>query len=118
MEGSVSSRMWEENSLMSGENRRITESVHRDKIRTIGFIVLVVLIMTSGALIYAWSSLNIVHIGYEMAQALNERKNLIEINKRLKVELAILRSPDRIEAVAVHKLGMRTPKSHEFIIIK
>lgn len=118
MSGSVSSQIWEEKSLMSGENRRITESTHQGKIRTIGFILLVVLIITSGALIYAWSSLNIVHIGYEMAQALNERENLIEINKKLKVELAILRSPDRIEAVAVHKLGMRTPKSHEFIIIK
>ena len=53
-----------------------------------------------------------------MADAHKERKNLMETNERLKIELATLKSPDRIEALAVQKLGMRTPKSREFTVIK
>lgn len=110
---------WEEDSLaLQRKNRKAKNLARGDKIKVVGFACGVVILLVLGSLLYAWSSLKITHIGYEMADALKERKNLMETNERLKIELATLKSPDRIEALAVQKLGMRTPKSREFVIIK
>ena len=119
MASSVYSQIWEEDSLaLQSENRKAKNPARRDNIKVVAFACGVVILLILGSLLYAWSSLKIIHIGYEMADALKVRKNLMETNERLKIELATLKSPDRIEALAVQKLGMRTPKSREFAIIK
>ncbi|HIC90740.1 MAG TPA: hypothetical protein EYP21_01480 [Syntrophaceae bacterium] len=108
----------EDSLVLQRKNRKVKNLAHGDKIKVIGFVCGVVILLVLGSLIYAWSSLKIIHIGYKMADALKERKNLMETNERLKIELVTLKSPDRIEALAVQKLGMRTPKSGEFVIVK
>lgn len=119
MASSVYPQIWEEDSLaLQRKNRKAENLVRGHKIKVIGFACGVVIFLVLGSLLYAWSSLKIIHIGYEMADTLKERKNLMETNERLKIELATLKSPDRIEALAVQKLGMRIPKSREFVIIK
>lgn len=108
----------EDSLVLQRKNRRAKTLASQDKIKIISSAIAVILIIVLGALLYAWSNFRIIYMGYEMAGALNERKQLIEINERLNIELATLRSPDRIESLAVQKLGMRTPKAQEFITIK
>lgn len=119
MASSVYPQIWREDPLaLHRENRKAKNPVRGDNIKVVAFACAVVILLVLGSLLYAWSSLKITHIGYEMADALKERKNLMETNERLKIELATLKSPDRIEALAAQKLGMRTPKSREFTVIK
>ncbi|MBI3399354.1 MAG: cell division protein FtsL [Deltaproteobacteria bacterium] len=77
--------------------------------------IVVVLIVT---LFYLWSRLAVVSLGYEIADANKERAELISLNKRLKLEILTLKSPERIEAFAGNKLGLVYPKREQIIMIK
>lgn len=106
-----------ESLVLRRKNRRARSLGSQDRTKIIGFAITTILFIVLGALLYAWSNLRITHMGYEIADTLTERRQLIDVNQRLKIELAALRSPERIEAIAV-KRGMRTPKVYEFIVIK
>jgi cell division protein FtsL len=81
-------------------------------------VIIVSLVLMTTALIYVWSHLNSTKLNYLIAEEISIRDNLIEENKRLKVEYATLRSPQRIEAIARDKLGMHYPEREQVIFIK
>lgn len=78
-------------------------------------VIIVVLLFT---LFYLWSRLEVVSLGYEIAEANKERKSLMDDNKRLKLESLSLKSPQRIEAIATDRLGLVYPKREQVIIVK
>ena len=81
-------------------------------------VIIVSLVLMVTALVYVWSHLNSTKLNYLIAEEISIRDNLIEENKRLKVEYATLRSPKRIEAIAKNKLGMHYPEREQVIFIK
>ncbi|MBI3755802.1 MAG: cell division protein FtsL, partial [Deltaproteobacteria bacterium] len=66
-------------------------------------IIIVVLLFT---VFYLWSRLEVVSLGYEIAKANKERGGLMDDNRRLKLETLSLKSPQRIEAIAIDRLGL------------
>ncbi len=81
-------------------------------------VIIVSLVLMATALIYVWSHLHFTKLNYLIAEEISIRDNLIEENKRLKIEYATLRSPQRIEAIARDKLGMHYPEREQVIFIK
>ncbi len=81
-------------------------------------VIVVSLVLMATALIYVWSHLHFTKLNYLIAEEISIRDNLIEENKRLKIEYATLRSPQRIEAIAKNKLGMYYPEREQVIFIK
>lgn len=61
------------------------------------------------SLFYIWSRVQIVQTGYRINALKNERVELANGSKRFKVELSVLRSPQRLERIAGEKLGMILP---------
>ncbi|HBR16093.1 MAG: cell division protein FtsL [Deltaproteobacteria bacterium RIFCSPLOWO2_12_FULL_43_16] len=78
-------------------------------------VIIVVLLVT---LFYLWSRLEVVSLGYEIADATKERAELVSDNQRFKLEILTLKSPKRIEAIAGGKLGLVYPKREQIIMIK
>jgi cell division protein FtsL len=60
----------------------------------------------SGSLFYVWSRLEAVNLSYEISRQARLRKKLIQLNERLTLEVATLKSPDRIGKIAREDLGM------------
>ena len=52
--------------------------------------------------------------GYILLETQHDAEQLEQENERLKIEIAQLKSPARIEAIAVDELGMRVPQNMYF----
>ena len=76
------------------------------------------LCLIGGSLFYVWSRIQVIQLGYEISSALKEERALTEANKKLKLEIATLKSYGRIEKVAVEQLRMVKPKPEQVIVIR
>ncbi len=90
----------------------------RIKLRRLLLFALLMLFVIGGSLFYVWSRIQVIRLGYEISSALKEEKALTEVNKRLRLEIATLKSYARIERLAVEELRMAKPKPEQVIVIR
>ena len=76
------------------------------------------ILVLSFSLFLVWSHIQIVNIGYGISEANKEKKELLQLNNELRLEIATLKSPHYIENIAKKKLGLRFPKPCQVVIIK
>jgi len=93
--------------------KSMTRSTNR-----IFFLILLLLFLIMGSLFYVWSRIQVIQLGYEISNALKEERALAEANKRLRLEIATLKSYARIEKFAVEELRMAKPKPDQVIVIR
>ena len=65
-----------------------------------------------------WAHHQVISLGYEISQASQEEQDLLKENKRLRLELAALKSPGRIEKMALKELGFVNPQKEQLIIVR
>ena len=70
------------------------------------------------ALFYVWSHVHMTELEYRVAREISIKERLLDEQRKLKVEQATLKSPQRIEAIATGKLGMSYPDRDQVIILK
>lgn len=70
------------------------------------------------ALIYVWSHIHMTELEYQVAREISTHERILNEQRKLKVELATLKSPQRIEKIAKEKLGMFYPTRDQVIILK
>jgi cell division protein FtsL len=94
--------------------REIDEERHRQLWRTAGIgAVLVVVLLFS-----AWQRVELVRNGYEVQRLERERAAEEEINRHLRLEIESLRSPRRIEEMAIRDLKLVAPDKDQAIVIE
>ncbi|MBN1662994.1 MAG: cell division protein FtsL [Deltaproteobacteria bacterium] len=86
-------------------------------IRYSTFIIFSLLLMAV-VLLYVWCHLHMRQLEYRVAEEMGMQERLLEEQKRLKVEYATLKSPQRIEAIARDKLQMSYPEREQVVILK
>ncbi len=69
-------------------------------------------------LFYVWSRIQVIRLGYEISNALKVERALGEENRKLRLEIATLKSCARIEKLAVEELKMTKPKPEQIIVIR
>jgi len=67
------------------------------------------------ALVYVWSHLRMTDLEYKVAEEMNRKEQLLEEQRKLKVEVATLKTPNRIESIAREKLKMVYPQREQII---
>ena len=82
------------------------------------FSILLTLFFIGGSLFYVWSRIQVIQLGYEISNALKSERALTEANKKLRLEIATLKSYARIEKIAVEELRMVKPKPDQVIVIR
>lgn len=81
------------------------------------FLIAFMLIAFMGSSIgYVWSNYEGTQIGFDLSQLQKDERALIELNQKLKVELATLKSPQNLEAAA-HSLGLQYASPEQIIIL-
>lgn len=60
-------------------------------------------------LLYAWQHFQTIQYRYQLEALRGERTQAAEMNQRLKLEVASLLSPDRVNAIARRQLGLAVP---------
>jgi len=94
--------------------REVDEARQRQLLRAVGIGALLVAVL----LFSAWQHFELVQHGYLMERLQQERAAEEEINRHLKLEIATLRAPRRIEAMATGTLRMVEPKPGAVVIIE
>ena len=61
------------------------------------------------ALLYAWQHFEDIRLRYQLEELKSERAQAAEFNQQLRLEVAALRSPMRIDAIARGQLGLSVP---------
>jgi cell division protein FtsL len=82
------------------------------------YLIFLLFFFVPGVLIYIWLHVQEVNLAYDIATAQKQKGELLEINKKLLIQLANLKSPGRIEGIALTKLGLRTPEKGQIEILK
>jgi cell division protein FtsL len=84
------------------------------KTRTGLWLVLMVLFFIE-ALFYAWCRVQCVNTGYALDRQTHRRQALLKARNTLNIELARLKSPERIETIARTRLGLNMPDAQQTI---
>lgn len=77
------------------------------------FIALLLLV----SLFFVWSRLQLVHLEYEISSQETRLRNLQQETKALRLEVATLNSPGRIEQIARRELALRPPTPEQVVMV-
>ncbi len=70
------------------------------------------------ALLYVWSRLEVIRIGYELSQQNRVARALAEHNQRLRLELATKKDPSFVERQARERFQMQPPPPSAIRVVK
>lgn len=68
--------------------------------------------------VYTWCRVQYTHVGYDISQAIQEQDRLMAVQKKLQVELARLKSPERLAVYSERILNLKLPTSRQMVIIE
>jgi len=94
--------------------REMDEARQRELWRSVGVAVFLVLVL----LFSAWQHFELLRHGYQIEEMQRERATEEEAGRRLRLEIDSLRSPKRIERLAIEQLHLVTPSRDEAIVIE
>jgi cell division protein FtsL len=87
--------------------------------RSLVLVTLVVAAVFIGcALFSVWAHHQVISLGYEISKANQEEQELLQLNKKLRLEIAALKSPNRIQGTAMRDLGFANPQKDQLIIVR
>jgi cell division protein FtsL len=113
--------------LMGSRNARTGVRVRNARIKSrrslvsgkqLLLIILLLVVFMGSGIGYVWSNFERTQIGYDLSELKKEEMKLREINRKLRLELALLKSPQNLEPQAIHKLGLRQPTPEQIIVLK
>lgn len=105
------------NSGLRVKNYRIKRHSFHTTRRQMFLIVFMLLLLMGSSIGYVWSNFESTQIGYDLSQLKREEMRLKEIQQKLRLELAYLRSPQRLQRLAFQELGLGQPSSEQIIVL-
>jgi cell division protein FtsL len=94
--------------------REMDEARQRELWRSVGVAGFLVLVL----LFSAWQHFELLRHGYQVEEMQRQRATEEETGRRLRLEIDSLRSPKRIERLAIEQLHFVTPSRDEAIVIE
>ncbi|MFC1863760.1 hypothetical protein ACFL1Z_07400, partial [Thermodesulfobacteriota bacterium] len=85
--------------------------------RQIILITVMLIIFMGSGIGYVWSNFEGTQIGYDVSRLQQEELRLKDLNQKLRLELATLKSPQNIEGAA-QLLGLREALAEQIIVLK
>ena len=79
---------------------------------------LLMFFLIGASLFYVWSRIQVIQLGYEISNAIKQERVFTETNKKLRLEIAQLKSYGRIEQIAAEELKMMKPTPDQVVIIR
>lgn len=91
------------------DNSRLARPTHPAQVKDFWRRVAVGAAMAACLLSYAWQHFECIQIRYQIEQLDSDRAQATELNQQLHLEVATLRSPMRVDAIARNELGLTVP---------
>ena len=91
------------------DNSRLVRPMAPDRMRECARLVLLGGMIALCAFLYAWQHFETIQLRYHLESLRGERTQAAELNQELKLEVAGLRAPGRIDIIARRQLGLTAP---------
>lgn len=78
----------------------------------------VAFVLMAVAITYIWSHVQMTKLEYQVAEEMARREQLLEEQRKMKLEFATLKSPRRIEAIAKSSLNLSYPERDQVIVLR
>jgi cell division protein FtsL len=95
--------------------RKIRKKTGNMKIAGIWIAFMVIFI--AELFLYTWCRVNCIGVGYEISKETQKHHEFVALQTNLKIELASLKSPERIAKIAKNQFGLVTPTQKQTIVI-
>jgi cell division protein FtsL len=82
-----------------------------------GIWIVIMTVFIAELFLYTWSRVNCIGVGYGISKETQKQHELVALQTNLKIEMASLKSPDRIAKIAKNQLGLVTPTQKQTIVI-
>jgi cell division protein FtsL len=82
------------------------------------YLMVVMVLLTLVSIFHVWSRVKVVDMNLKIAEINRDIREQEQEHNRLKLEVASLRTPARIEALAKGELGMALPTEQQVVIVK
>ena len=82
------------------------------------FLMICMVLLTVVSVFHVWSRFKLVDLNLQISEASSLLKEAEQEQKRLDLEVASLRTPARIEAIAKGELGMALPTEQQVVLVK
>ncbi len=99
-------------------NNLIVREVDDERQRQVWRSLLIGGVLVTVILFSAWQHFELLQHGYRIQKMQQQRAVQVEINRHLRLEIATLRSPVRIEDIATRQLGLVAPSREQAIVIQ
>ena len=99
-------------------NRRVSTKTSAPAAKMTGVWMLLMLVFIVELFFYTWCRVQCTNLGYRISQLNVAQGKILERRKNLKLELARLKSPARIEKIASEQLGLVIPRQEQIIRLK
>jgi cell division protein FtsL len=91
------------------DNSRLVRYMAPNHMRECARVVSLGALIALGAFLYAWQHFETIQLRYQLESLRSERAQATELNQELKLEMAGLRAPERIDIIARRQLGLTAP---------
>lgn len=75
-------------------------------------------LIISGLFAYIWPRVKLVTLVYDYSTLRTEEKKLVHQNRMLKLELAAIKSLEKVEKIATEKMDMIQPEDKSIVLVK
>jgi cell division protein FtsL len=94
--------------------REVDEARQRELWKSVGLAGVIVIVL----LFSAWPHFELIRNGYQIEELQQEKAMQEELTRQLRLEVESLKSPKRIEALAMERLHLVMPGQGEAIVIE
>jgi cell division protein FtsL len=91
------------------DNSRVVRIIAPNHMRECARVVSLGALIALGAFLYAWQHFETIQLRYQLESLRRGRAQATELNQELKLEVAGLRAPERIDMIARRQLGLTAP---------
>jgi cell division protein FtsL len=91
------------------DNSRLVRPAAPNHLREMARLVALGGLVAAVALLYAWQHFACIQLRYQLEALKSQRAQAAELNQELKLEVAGLRAPSRIDGIARRQLGLTVP---------
>jgi cell division protein FtsL len=91
------------------DNSRVVRAGAPRRLRECARLVALGALLAAFVFLYAWQHFQSIQLSYQLEELKADQSQAAELNQQLKLEVAGLRSPMRIDAIARRELGLTAP---------
>ena len=100
------------------DNSQVVREIDPRSSRDLFWLLGLVVLLVGGLTLYAWPHFQLRQTSYATEQMAREKEQLIEENRKLRLEKATLENLRRVETIAVRDLGLAPPSPDRVVVVE